>query len=265
MGTAKKKRVRCPICGKYEIPTKDHVPPKSCNNKSDVVRKFIFPSINGTKKDRIIQGGLSFSYICPKCNNDILGAKTDKELADLYKVVFNSKEDIVAWEGNINNLVKSVFGHILATGEYSKVTYEKEMRLFVKKGILPERTHLYLLYYPYNDVFLIRTVIPFEYFNRATPVRKMNDNKIVSCFYFYPLAFIVADANYYSEAIDLIDALQNNQNKITLSKHSFSNPYTKNMLPPCWPCQMGKQSEDDTVDAVLSGKEGVNAQLVQKR
>lgn len=114
-------------------------------------------------------------------------------------------------------------------------------------------------------VSTLRLPVHFEYFNRATPARKMNDNKIVSCFYFYPLAFIVADANYYSETIDLIDALQNNQNKITLSKHSFSNPYTKNMLPPCWPCQMGKQSEDDTVDAVLSGKEGVNEQLVQKR
>lgn len=265
MRDIKKKRVRCPICGKYEFPTKDHVPPKSCNNKNDVVRKMVFPSIEGVKKDKIIQGGLSFSFICPTCNNDLLGAKTDKELAELFNTVTDSKNDVVVWEGDINNLVKSVFGHILATGEYSKVTYDREMRSFIMKGLMPNHTHLYLLYYPYNDVFLIRTVIPFEYFRRVSPARRMNDKRIVSCFYFYPFAFIVADADYYSGAIDLIEMLKNNQNTINLSKLSFLNPYTKSLLPPCWPCQIGEQSENDTVDVVLSGKEGANAQIVLKR
>ena len=256
-----KKRIKCSICGNYDFPTKDHVPPKSCNNKKDVIRTFIFPTEKGYSKKTIIQGGLNFSYICSNCNNNVLGVHADKELENLFNTILNSSGVNVSWSGNIEKVIKSVFGHILATDDFSPVTYDKEMRDFINKNIVPKHAHLYLLYYPYKNVFIIRDVLPLEHYLRKRSIRRMNDFKMISCLYFYPLAFIVTDEDFYPLAIDLVELLKSGATSFVLNKNSFTNIITGKLLPPCWPCEIGNTNTDDTVDIVASGREGKNAQI----
>ena len=253
-----KEKIKCPICGNIDFPTKDHVPPKSCNNKKDVIRTFIFPSETSCSRKTIMQGGLSFSYICSNCNNNVLGHRVDKELANLFDTVLNSNDIQISWTGDINKLIKAVFGHILATGD----VYDKEMRKYINSDILPTHAHLYLFYYPYKNVFIIRDVVPLEHFLRTYSIRRMDDFKMISCLYFYPLAFIVTDKDFYPLAIDLVELVKNGETSFILNKNSFTNILTGKALPACWPCQIGTSDISDTVDAVVSGREGRNAQLV---
>ena len=260
-----KKRIKCPICGNYDYPTRDHVPPKSCNNTNDVIRSFVFPTETGFARKEISQGGLTFSFICSKCNNEVLGIQSDKELRDLFETVLNSNDVNIKWIGSIEKIVKSVFGHILATDVFSNVTYDKEMRNYVNKDVFPKNTHLYLLFYPYKDVFLIRSVVPIQFFPRKLSIKPKNEMAMVSCFYFHPLAFIVTDSDYYPLAVDLTKLISEHKNEIVLNRYSFTNILTGKPFPPCWPCAIGDSDENDTVDSIVSGKEGRSTQLVIER
>ncbi len=262
-----KKRVKCPICEEYKFPTRDHVPPKSCNNKDDVVRTYVFPIETGYARSEISQGGLTFSFICAECNNGLLGIQTDTELKSLYETVLHSNDTNIKWTGSIEKIIKCLFGHILATDSFSNVAPDKEMRNYINKGIFPTETHLYLLYYPYHDVFIIRDVVPMQFFPRTTSIFPQTRNKMhmVSCLYFHPLAFIVSDSDYYPLAVDLTKLVLDGKNEIELNKNSFTNILTGEILPPCWPCAMGNKQQNDTIDSIMSGREGRNAQLAKTR
>lgn len=256
------KRIKCPICGKYDYPTRDHVPPKSCNNKDDVIRTYVFPTETGFERKNISQGGLVFSYICAKCNNDVLGLQSDKELASLYETILISKDINIKWCGDISKIVKAVFGHLLATDVYSGVSYDKEMRDYINKDVIPKKTHIYLLYYPYHDVFLIRDVVPIRHFPRPDSINPFNRIEMISCLYFYPLAFVITDDTFYPLAVDLTKLLVSGETEIVLNRYTFTNIMTGKLFPPCWPCNIGNFNEPDTIDAICSGREGRNAQLV---
>ena len=239
-----KRRIRCPICKKYGFPTKDHVPPKSCNNKDAVIKTGIFPTSNGYERREIVQGGLSFCFICENCNNNILGAQCDNELASFYDAVLSENGDNICWNGDIKKIIKSVFGHLLATGEYSPCVYDDEMRKFINKDKLPSVSRLYV---------------------RSNSVKVLDNKSMVSCLYFYPLAFIVAEKGFDDVAIDLTKLYADGKNQIIINKKSFTNVLTGRHFPPCWPCAIGNSHTDDTVDAILSGKEGSTSSISVKK
>lgn len=262
----RKKRVKCPICGKYNFPTKDHVPPKSCNNRDAVIKTYLFPTPDGYERLNLIQqGGLNYSYICSDCNNRILGEDCDPELARLYNQIVSSTDDVINMSLDVTKLIKAVFGHILATGSFSPCVYDKEMRDFIIKNAVPKKAHLYILYYPYRDVFIIRNVIPIAYFERPHSTKVTNAKRMFSCFYFYPLAFIVTDPGFNSPGIDLVKTLEESSNALTINKNMFKNLLTNKVLPPCWPCNIGSKEVDDTVDAILGGREASEALISRKK
>lgn len=241
----------------------DHVPPRSCKNKESVIKIRLFPGGPHSRKEEIQQGGLHFSYICSDCNNAVLGARGDKELSSLFHAVLGSGGPIVSWQGDIGGLIKSVFGHILATDEYSEVTYDQEMRDFILRDALPAKAHLYLLYYPYKCVFIIHDALPFTIIPRLWSYPKLQDGAMVSCLYFYPLAFIVTDPGFYKAgAIDLTELYPKGKQCFEVDKRSFRNQLIDQTFPPDWPCSIGGLDDIDMVDCLGSGREGEKAQFV---
>lgn len=73
----------CAICGVRDRLTRDHVPPRSCENVTDtMVRSFAQVAGSGpTGHPTISQGGAHFRTICTKCNNELLGREYDPSLA----------------------------------------------------------------------------------------------------------------------------------------------------------------------------------------
>ena len=261
-----RRRVRCPICGKYDFPTKDHVPPKSCDNKDSVIKTFLFPTKTGYGRKEITQqGGLNFNYICDDCNNRLLGTMYDPELASFYNQVMKSNDTNILLSADIKKVAKAIFGHILATIDYSPCVYDKEMGDFVIKGTVPKKAHLYLLYYPYNDIFILRNVIPFEYFNRPNSAKVTSSNRMFSCFYFHPFAFVVTDPGFNYIAVDLIKLIESNEKSFFLNRNTFKNLLTGKTFPPCWPCNIGEKDIDDTIDVIMSGKEGSEGIITRKK
>ncbi len=251
----KGKKVRCPICGRYTYPTVDHVPPKSRGNKENMDKVYVFPRENQYRSKEVVQGGLKFEFLCEDCNSRVLGSDLDKELTSFYNRVTNSKGDEIVWMGDVSKIIKAIFGHILATSNYSKCVPDMQMKNYIKKNKIPDGVHLYAFYYPYENMFLIRNVVSTVFHKRNNSAINLTKAKIVSCLYFYPLAFIVAPPDFCPFAVDLSELVRSGVNGIHLSKNSFVNPHTKKILPPCWPCEMGDKSKDDSIDALVCGFE----------
>ena len=82
-----KKREKCPICGKYDFPTKDHVPPQCCGNSGKTLIHYFFAKKNGQPDIKESQSGIHYKHICADCNNNVLGSKFDQELKKFYDCV----------------------------------------------------------------------------------------------------------------------------------------------------------------------------------
>lgn len=250
----KNTRIRCPICGNYEIATQDHVPPKCCDNKGKRIIHYFYTKQRGIPAKKETQKGVHYDYICSNCNNGILGSNYDIELKKFYDSVVESDALIVNWIGDVSKICKCIFGHMLATNKYSSSVWDKEMRKYVLNDITPNSISLYLFYYPYDAIFTIKHAVPISIFNSYG--RKNYDfpnNSMVDCLYFYPFAFIVTEKNTLSRGVDLIKLIQNNESSIELKKDGWIDAEDNKLLPPCWPCMISEAKEDNTVDAIVGG------------
>lgn len=255
MKKTKNEKKKCPICGKYDIPSSDHVPPKCCGNKGKKITYYFFKNSYGKIEQKETQNGVHFEYICSQCNNSILGRNLDDCLKAFYNYVIASNDKNIKWNGNVEKIVKCIFGHVLATSEYSSCVFDKEMREFILKNIIPKRISMYLFYYPYNAIFTIKDAFPIVYFNKDLHRNYICPEKtVVTCLYFHPFAFIISDKNKFEEGVDLIQLIETNQNEIILSRDSWINSTNGIQLPSCWPCMIGDPDEIGTVDAIVKGE-----------
>lgn len=249
-----KKREKCPICEKYEFPTKDHVPPKCCGNSGKTLIHYFVAKKNGQPDIKESQSGIHYEHICADCNNNVLGSKFDQELKKFCDCAITSKENVITWTGNIVNVVKAIFGHMLATNKYSSCVYDKEMRKFINKNILPRKISLYLFYYPYDATFTIKDAVPFLLFEpekRKTNILK--EYSMFDCLYFSPFAFIIADKGNVEQGVDLVDLLEKENDTVILNKTSWFDYQHNKILPECWPFKISNGKEVNTVDGFIGG------------
>ena len=249
-----KKRERCPICGKYEFPTKDHVPPKSCNNFDKKIIHYFISDKNGGSIQKETQNGVHYEHICSSCNNGLLGGDFDLEFKKFYEFVLNSDDVNIKWRGDISKIIKCIFGHILATTKYSNCIYDKQMRNYILNDIIPSTLTLFLFYYPYDAIFTIKNAFPIVCFK--IPGRKnynCPDETILDSLYFKPFAFIVAEKGSFSQGVDLLNLVQNGISEIELNKNTWIDLLWGIYLPPCWPCMISENKSRNTVDAVICG------------
>jgi len=130
----------CNICGVKTKLTWDHVPPKCCNNRYSIkVNSWVngLPLENSFEKQ--YQNGIRFRTLCEKCNNDLLGAKYDNELAEftnqVTSIVTSSviSPAVINVPVKVNRLARAICGHLLAAKEYYEETclIDKRLREYV--------------------------------------------------------------------------------------------------------------------------------------
>ena len=254
MKKLKNEKKKCPICGNFDIPSSDHVPPKCCGNKGKKITHYFFSNRYGKLEQKETQNGVHFEYICSQCNNSILGRNLDDYLKEFYNHVVISNDTNIKWSGDIEKIVKCIFGHILATSEYSPCVFDKEMREYLLKNMMPNRISIYLFYYPYNAIFTIKDAVPIVFFNKCIQRNYIYPEKtMVTCLYFHPFAFIVSEKNEFKQGVDLLRLIENKQNEIVLNRNTWVNLNNGTLLPPCWPCMIGNPNEIGTVDAIVKG------------
>ncbi|WP_253073555.1 hypothetical protein [Sodalis ligni] len=76
----------CNICGKYDVLTKDHVPPKCAITLGPVLQKTVSEFFNTREpvKPLNAKNGSYFRTICSHCNNEVLGG-LDKAIEQVTK------------------------------------------------------------------------------------------------------------------------------------------------------------------------------------
>lgn len=114
----------CAICGDEGPLSKDHVPPKGCNNLNDVEINALLPSDNFVKVGTTSQGGTHYRTLCATCNNTRLGTYYDPALIDLSNEItalaLGAKRQKIALPRTIfpfirpQRIARAVVGHVLA-------------------------------------------------------------------------------------------------------------------------------------------------------
>lgn len=160
----------CRICNQYSSLSLDHIPPRSCGNGDRV-------SVNIDNKKEIFQNGFSCKTICEKCNNELLGAKYDKEFKVLYdraiqhnKSKLSLPENVLPINIDCRSLFRGIFGHFLAItalngtesiGEILDKPVSDMVKHFssLRDFVLCKRNNLddldiYYWYYPKDDIFV---------------------------------------------------------------------------------------------------------------
>ncbi len=256
----KPRRVRCPICKRYLFPSEDHIPPASCGNSEPVIEQGLISPKNG-RKALIKQRGLTSKFICEECNNQ-LGLKADKALSSLWRTVEDSKnQKAIEWTGDIQEVVKSAFGHLLASGRFSSCIIDKGMRDFIGKGVIPEGLYLYLFRYPYDEIFTIRDTAVILHFPRPSFSLAVRGG---SCLYFPHLGFLITTRMVACLGVDLLEAIRKDSTSITIPFNGFINPVSGSPLPPKWPFQISNEPLPDTIDGFAVGLEGLGAKMAKK-
>ena len=228
---------QCSICGKYDKFSCDHIPPKNCGNNKPVYYDHFIPDRFNPGRMKFSheysQNGVKFFFICSSCNN-LLGSKYDTDLMLFRNSILlknNSEKELP----NLNNVINSVIGHLLATIPYSSNKINKDLReYFASKDIsILNNYSLFCFFYPYTDhIFILRDYMTVNVLNE-------NDKKfrgMLSSLYFYPFAFILSEKQDFCKGIDLIKAASIKQNAIQL----FANDWELDgeVLTPNWPCDV---------------------------
>jgi len=207
----------CNICGKVEKLTWDHVPPKSCFNNKKVEYNTFYDEVNNTKamltgdelnRYTISQNGVMYRSLCDKCNNDLLGAKYDKELECLTKFthsLLTSKLTLpsnISLSLNINKLSRSIVGHILAARNHFEAQVLTDLKLreyFLDTSSLPPK-EMKLLFriYPYETIVIHRDcVVGSMHKNAELPGGSLD------CLFFYPIAFLLCSDDSKCKLLDM--------------------------------------------------------------
>lgn len=165
----------CVICGEKGKLTKDHVPPKNCNNLSNYDLKAFLDFENSGGKGANSQGGTHFRTLCQKCNNERLGLQYDPSLVDLSNeitlLVMGTKNRIISLPEFLypfvkpQRLARSVIGHTLAAiavdetkkGLISAPIPNALRDYFLDDALpLPDRLDIYYWMYPSRRQVVIK-------------------------------------------------------------------------------------------------------------
>lgn len=161
----------CAICREYKKLTRDHVPPKGCNNSSDMVMSTFDEYNKNPKNPRGVtaRSGTKFKTLCDYCNNDLLGGNYDLELKEMAnRVTSNLPRSRVDWETGDpffsievqpHKIARAVIGHLLAACAFEEITRNTDYPIFPKtlqqyfmspSDPLPEQVDVFFWVHPYN-------------------------------------------------------------------------------------------------------------------
>ena len=132
----KKSIGRCNICGEQAKLTEDHVPPKFWNNSKIKFFSQGFGTMDPPRANmpypQQARKGIVFRTLCEKCNNDLLGDKTDKHLKEFIDIIktgapIRRYSHFLNCNVYVNRVARAVTGHILAAknsyDDWSNITY----------------------------------------------------------------------------------------------------------------------------------------------
>ena len=245
---------RCRICGKITELTKDHVPPKSLGNYKNLKYNKAFSLfddyIGPEYFSRNARGGLYFQTICKECNSHVLGDRKDRALKEFYDSVANSLSEIILVPRfincsiEVNNVARSVIGHLLAAKEdYDSSKKENVLREYVlnEDSMPPAGMKLYYFLYPYKSIFINRDSAYAERINYKNKVM------IFSCFYVFPIAFLLTSGELDLELNDMFSYCTDRPDErktILFDLESQYIPHTKNLRHFQWPFDL---NADDSI------------------
>lgn len=167
----------CAICGGFGKLTRDHVPPKGCNNAIDAVLQT-FPQSHSRKSTgwSLSQGGTHFRTLCNTCNTDLLGTRYDPELVELSnqltQVALSSAgrrlelPAVTTVHIKPQKIARAVVGHLLAAnaveeakkGLVSAPFPDALRRYFLDETeALPENIDILWWIYPYRRQVVIKS------------------------------------------------------------------------------------------------------------
>jgi len=241
----------CNICGTEAVLSWDHVPPKGSIICDDVeVLSIANNFIKIQKPPKVLsQNGMKFRTICSKCNS-LIGGK--------YDVIFNSfistliglicknkgNEKHINANVNVEMLIKSVFGHMLAAkGENENTVPDTKMKgyLLGNEDISDLKVHYW--FYPYVVNQVIRDVLIHKIQNRQ--------NAFVSILKLFPIAFLVTNSDMFMGTVPVLNdysKTSNGENAIVKLDLSLVYDYQ-------WPII----SDEDTI---LAGGQSINSAVM---
>lgn len=179
----------CVICGEYGKLSRDHVPPKGCNNLNDVELKALFPGENSARAGTTSQGGTHFKTLCETCNSTCLGTYYDPWLIDLSNeitsLVLGAKNRLVSLPEKIypfirpQRIARSIVGHCLAavaveetkSGLISSPLGDALRAYFMDQSApLPSELDIYYWLYPSKRQVIVKGLGKSSMYSKGTIV-----------------------------------------------------------------------------------------------
>lgn len=164
----------CAICKKFGKLSKDHVPPKGCDNIRDKQLKTILAHLSPAQKTPVAhsQNGSHFRTICEECNNTLLGTKYDPEVIKWRNEVIQhtSTESYKFFSEHVikpQKIARCVIGHLLAANAVPQIqdpnnnapAYSSMRNYFLNENEpLPENLKIYYWIYPYRPIVVVRAL-----------------------------------------------------------------------------------------------------------
>lgn len=174
----------CVICGGYGKLTRDHVPPKGCNNLSNHQIKSLFPKNGAPARGLTSQGGTHFRTICGNCNGGLLGGRYDPSLISLSNEITSLADSLKSGVINLppeicafvkpQRIARSIVGHLLAAnsakeakdGLVSSPVSDALRKYFLdESSSFPDKMELYYWLYPSRRQIIVKGFGRKESFN----------------------------------------------------------------------------------------------------
>lgn len=252
----------CNICGQHSQLTQDHIPPQSVIPAIPLKLRTLAQKL-GTlpqfdtevnEKSVFSQNGLWMRSLCGNCNNNLLGAKYDRELSAVSKQVasllraqqelgLHLPEPIKLKNVKPQRLIRAVIGHILAgrspTLEQPRTSapFAKALRNYFldTSSNIADEIEVYYWIYPNEEIVVINGLMMFS-----------GEGVISgSCLLkFYPLAFWIV---WDRPSSILINAQKISKEKLrSLDESCEIEVYLRNFPPLNYP-EVPEQSKYFTI------------------
>lgn len=196
----------CNVCLKEADLSWDHVPPKGGLELSAVEMQSILQRVSKNNDKFVIsQNGVKYRTICKKCN-EFFGKTYDKPFNDFVKSIslyLNSKlilPKTIYFKTQPNFLVKAILAHLLsAKVDIDEVEFDEKIRGFIldENSTIPDDIHIFYWIYPYHKTIIIRDSI------MPTVRGKFNNFSLFQILKYFPIAYLITDANSYENLPEL--------------------------------------------------------------
>ena len=167
----------CVICGKWGNLSRDHVPPKGCNNLSDAEIRFLHPPQDTAHQRVTSQGGVTFRTLCGDCNSGRLGAEYDPALINLSNEItqlsLSARGRSIALPQTIPCLIRpqriarAIVGHVIAVLSVNEVSEGLKSNPIIDvmreyflepNAALPVGLAIYFWVYPHRRQVIIKNM-----------------------------------------------------------------------------------------------------------